>query len=282
MSVLLPAVSAITRRLQAAFPDRPLKGLSRLSKWATHHLPRYSGVITLPAGPKYFIDTAYSAETEVLFSGVYQTALNTVLKRWIHPGSYCLDIGANTGLFTVMMAHWCGPRGQVAAFEANPAMLARIKRNVILNNFTNVTLQGDAIDRTGGEATFYIAAHPGKSSLLDQAGDHQHAITVKTTTIDRFVSEQVWDRLDVIKSDIEGNDCNALLGGQETIRRFRPFIALEYWASTPPDIRQACFSFLEELGYTFRALTLRGEQYPVHWQNLSDTDVDILCKPGKQ
>jgi FkbM family methyltransferase len=278
---LLSGLGHITRWIQATSPNRPVKGLSRVTMLATRHLPAYEGVITLPDGPRFFIDTAYSAEAEILIRGMYQTALNAALTTQIQPGSYCMDIGANIGYFTTMMAHRCGPQGRVAAFEANPALVTRIQRNATLNQFDHVLVQQQAIDRTSGTVQFHITRQPGKSSLHNQRNAPvQEVLTVDATTIDQFISAAGWDRLDVIKMDIEGNDCNALLGGQESIRRFRPFIAMEYWHTTPPDIAEACFRFLIEQGYTCQSLALNGQQMPVDVAHLPNRDTDIICYPA--
>ena len=49
---------------------------------------------------------------------------------------------------------------------------------------------------------------------------------VVTTTLDEFVKEQKLDKVDFIKSDIEGYERYMLMGAQETLRRFAPKLAL--------------------------------------------------------
>jgi hypothetical protein len=46
------------------------------------------------------------------------------------------------------------------------------------------------------------------------------------TTLDSFVKEKNLPRVDFIKADIEGAECAMLLGAAETIRKFRPKMAL--------------------------------------------------------
>ena len=49
---------------------------------------------------------------------------------------------------------------------------------------------------------------------------------VKLTTVDKIVSELDLQRVDFIKMDIEGSEQRALKGAQETIRRFKPRMAI--------------------------------------------------------
>ena len=46
------------------------------------------------------------------------------------------------------------------------------------------------------------------------------------TTFDKLVAELKLDRVDFVKMDIEGAERNAVLGAKETLRRFKPRMAL--------------------------------------------------------
>jgi len=50
--------------------------------------------------------------------------------------------------------------------------------------------------------------------------------TLGTVTIDSFVEQQKLLYIDFIKMDIEGAELNALIGAQETIKRFGPKLAV--------------------------------------------------------
>ena len=53
---------------------------------------------------------------------------------------------------------------------------------------------------------------------------------VALTTLDAVVAVLGLDRLDFIKADIEGWELRLLHGGQDTLRRFRPRLMLEFTA----------------------------------------------------
>lgn len=246
-----------------------------LGRW----LPDYVGEITLEDGLRFHIDSHQPTERELLYVGDRHRGLTYLLRRHTRSGAYCLDIGANIGFYALKMAHWAGPEGRVAAFEANPALLTRIGQNRALNHLDNLDIVPQAVTRAGGaSARFYIAANPELSSISPQAHAVQE-IEVKTTSIDDYIAQCRWPRLDVIKMDIEGHDCAALLGGNQTIARWRPFIAFEYSYDTDPKTAEAAFDTLAENGYMLRALTLKtGQLGAFDWRQGAGS-VNVLCFP---
>lgn len=279
---LLLSVAAVTRRLQAWRPRRPLRGVQRLARWMEGRGLHYAGTVRLPGGIRTHIDSDMGAERTLLFFGVYQPALAHALRQHTPPGGHCLDVGANIGYFTLHLARLVGSAGRVAAFEPDPALAGRIRRNVALNGFRQVAVIEKAVDGRSGQATFYVAAQPGKSSLVAaMVAQPLQRLVVETVTLDDFLRERGWPRLDVIKIDVEGNDCRVLLGGREALARFRPFVAFEYHYGTAPEVAGAAAELLGGLGYALWGLRLNGERFPFAWEAGGPLDhVDVLAWPG--
>lgn len=280
-------IAAGTRRLQAHQSRRPLKGLTHFMNWLHRWLPAYQGVIRLANGAQMEVDSHQKTERWLLFAGDYQPALTNVLRHHTRPGAYCMDLGANLGFYTVQLAQWTGPTGRVVAFEANPAMAARVRRNVALNHFDNVTLIERPVHASIEPVSFTIMTDPGKSSIHASGSSPQalETLALEATTIDATLDQSGWQRLDVIKIDIEGNDCNALLGGRQSLAHFRPFIVFEYWYSTPPEVARSAFDLLDSLGYTLRGLLPNGREVPFDWLNPAGQEarrhIDIIAEPSR-
>jgi ubiquinone/menaquinone biosynthesis C-methylase UbiE len=51
-----------------------------------------------------------------------------MLREYVHPGDRCLDVGCGYGYFTIPLAMLVGPSGAVTAVDAQPQMLAGVKR----------------------------------------------------------------------------------------------------------------------------------------------------------
>lgn len=281
-------IAAMTRRLQAAQPQRPVRGLTRFAALLDRVLPRYQGVIRLPEGAYLQVDSREPAQRWLLYSGSYQPAVTHALRQHTPRGGWCLDVGANLGYYTITLAAWAGSEGRVAAFEANPAMAAQVRANVQLNatrdDFAPVDVVAQPVHHCVGPVTFYVSDSPGKSSVV--AG-HVRApveqLTLEAITIDSYLTAQGWPRLDIIKIDIEGNDCNALLSAETSLSRFRPVIVFEYNFKTPQTVAADTFALLSRLGYACQTLERNGRRSTFDWQRSAEqagtSHVDVIALP---
>lgn len=272
------AVGRMTRWIQARSKRRPV-GLTRMSRALGHWLPDYSGEITLEDGLRFYVDSRQPTERELLFVGDRHRGLTYLLQQHTTPGAYCLDLGANIGFYALKLAKWAGPNGHVTAFEANPVLVKRIEQNCALSNLGNVEIVPQAVlVQPANTIRFYISSNPELSSVSHHASVVQE-VEVETTSIDAYIARNNWQRLDVIKSDIEGYDCAALLGGRKAIARWRPFIAFEYSYDTDPETAGAVFDMLAENGYTLRMLVLKtGSLTTFDWQQGTGS-VNVICFP---
>jgi hypothetical protein len=75
------------------------------------------------------------------------------------------------------------------------------------------------------------------ASFLNQDRQARAVERVPLTTIDNLVAELALERVDFIKMDIEGAELNAIRGAAQTIRRFRPRLAIAvYHAVEHPEL----------------------------------------------
>ena len=95
-------------------------------------------------------------------------------------------------------------------------------------------------------ASFFLAGetnNSGSNTLMkheDNLDFHEDASLIETTTLDDFVRENNLERVDFIKSDIEGFERKLLAGAQETLRRFAPKLALcTYHLPDDPEVMEA-------------------------------------------
>jgi FkbM family methyltransferase len=143
----------------------------------------------------------------------------------VTPGMVALDIGANVGAYTVLLAQWVGKSGRVYAFEpAGPAFHGLV-RHVALNVQDDVVRPlAVAVSDHEGNGTLIVAATAGESRLAG-VRDQSSAVTVPVTTIDRFCTREDIQP-SFIKIDVEGEELAVLRGARETIRRAGDRLAL--------------------------------------------------------
>lgn len=143
------------------------------------------------------------------------------------PGDVVIDCGAFLGETALHFGHDVGARGSVFAFEFEPANV-RIFSEALARNPTiaqRIELVPHPLWSESGIKMDFVSNGPG-SRLKSIAGENEGVVTVSTKSIDDLVSERALDRVDFIKMDIEGAELLALQGARNTIRRFRPKLAI--------------------------------------------------------
>lgn len=144
-------------------------------------------------------------------------------RRTVRQGMTVYDIGANTGMHTLLFSVLTGPGGRVYAFEPLPVNLDRIRDTLRLNDVLNVTIVDAAVSDTAGTAEFHQGPNNFQGSLIQQGGG---SITVRTATLDDLIAGG-YPPPDLIKMDIEGAESLALAGYEKSIEAHRPIMAID-------------------------------------------------------
>jgi FkbM family methyltransferase len=93
------------------------------------------------------------------------------------------------------------------------------------------------------------------NSVVFHAPGVHPTLQAQLTTIDQIVNELAQPRVDFIKMDIEGAEVNALHGARETLRRFRPRLAIamehkpDEETAIPNAVRAVKSDYQAECGY---------------------------------
>jgi FkbM family methyltransferase len=158
--------------------------------------------------------------------GSAELVVQQELQRRLQPGDVVYDVGASIGFLTVICARLVGPTGRVIAFEPSPEAGRRLRHNVAINGFENVSV----IEAAAGE-------HPGTAWLA-----HSHAMVwgnvvddpaqrssgdpqITVTTIDDAATDLPSPA--IVKMDIEGAEAAALRGMTKLLREHRPVVLCE-------------------------------------------------------
>lgn len=209
-----------------------------------NHEP-FRAVVTYDRGYIH-IDTGRLHEYEILFHHDYEPAIAELIRRTVHDGDVCIDIGANIGSLTLVMAHAAGASGKVIAVEPNPHIAERLKANIDLNRLGNCLVIQAAVSDRRGSATLHVAPkdafHQGKSSLRPVQG-LQEEIFVETIRGEDLGREIGPGRCVFIKIDVEGHDFVVLRELSDILETHRPHVVFEYdrqsWQSHGAEARQA-------------------------------------------
>ena len=101
--------------------------------------------------------------------GYWESWITTTLARTLRPGWHCLDVGANHGYYTLVMADAVGPEGRVVPVEPTPRLAELLRETLDVNGFPGVVVaQQAASDKDGEKLQLVIPAHRSLNASLSE------------------------------------------------------------------------------------------------------------------
>lgn len=160
----------------------------------------------------------------------YQILLALYLKQ----GDVVIDVGANYGTVSFTFVHGVtsnpsvGPNGTVYAIEASPPIFDLLEKSIMLNNYQKVLKAYNcAITPKDEELYFEINKADSYGSSVSKDGK---GYKVQGYTLDSFLSHIKEDRkIDLLRLDIEGFECQAMFSAKETIARSENIVVSFEW-----------------------------------------------------
>jgi FkbM family methyltransferase len=162
----------------------------------------------------------------LMMYGEYSEHECRLLCSLVSEGDTAVDAGANIGCFTVPLARKVGKTGVVHAFEPQRRVFQMLTGNVAMNDLANVHTHWAAVGAAKGEigiADFdlEIANNFGGFSLREEYE------SPKITRPMMALDDLTFDRLRLIKIDVEGFERDVLDGMERTTRIHHPVIYME-------------------------------------------------------
>ena len=203
---------------------------------------------------------------------VYEPELVKFYQQFIQPGMTILDIGANRGAHTFPMALALKGNGVVHAIEGTGQNFKILNRTLALNpKFSSevrthhlflTAHSGVAPEFVSGSWNIARSINDADRNVLD-GGFALSTAGAKAISLDEWVKSENLSQIDLIKLDVDGNEVEVLKGAQETLKKFRPMVLVEF---SPIHYRDRSETFAEQVellksaGYEFQ--TLNRERIP--------------------
>jgi FkbM family methyltransferase len=138
-----------------------------------------------------------------------------------------VDVGANTGIYSIKAAKHFNQKGVVLAIEPFPDVLATLYHSVKANGFQNVRLRNLCVGEKTEPAILWLnAGQPNSFSLFQRDRQASRLSSLKVALDDLFEWEAL-RRLDYLKIDAEGAEQMILAGAANIITKHRPIIQAE-------------------------------------------------------
>lgn len=219
---------------------RAARGLARRTSTSLAGGWKWRRIATGPLSDYWLdLDTTAAVWTGRMVRGEFEIPTAAVLDARIQRGWNCFDVGAHVGYHTMLMAKLVGSTGSVHAFEPLPHNLDRIKRHIERNDQQNIVrVHALALSDSGGTGTmrgtddlatssggYLLSARPPLSASYVNG---YRNMVVEQRTLDQIVDQPNMPAPDLIKIDVEGAEVSVLRGAAETLRKWKPFLIIEF------------------------------------------------------
>jgi FkbM family methyltransferase len=216
----------------------------------------------------------------------YETQL---ILRQTKTGDVVVDVGANIGYYTILLADKVGKCGKVYAFEPDKTNFEILVKNIKENKLENVVAVNAAVGSKNGKVDLYKSKENfGDHKVYDQNppvdkstsslknGGSLKTKTVKIVKLDDFIKGLV----NLMKIDTQGWEPEVVKGAKNLISKNKPIIFMEY---SPVSYK------LAELNGKEMMKNLRDIYKKIWWidewvyvyKNLDQKRIDKICKTNK-
>jgi FkbM family methyltransferase len=178
-------------------------------------------VVRLPEGSLLYCPPWSRMAGNYVTLGFDEFAETVFVLDYLKPGELFVDVGANIGFYSIIVA---GSTGRVLAFEPIERARSTIRRSAALNRRSDaVEVCPRALSDWFGKS--YFTANKENMNSLTQIAEG--AIEVEVSTLDR----ELQSAPALIKIDAEGFDLSVLRGGAERVLPvYKPAIVVEIQA----------------------------------------------------
>jgi FkbM family methyltransferase len=227
-----------------------------ISKWQE---PQF--FVTLKDGTVFFIDVRSQTHLAPFWCGTYDSEILHKFSRLLQPENIVLDIGANIGYYSVILAKQLAKiDGKLLAFEPVTAnynvLVQNIKANDLEKTVTTYKIGLGATEETL-EIVMTEDGETGNAVILNDVLKNERRFSnierIPIQKMDVFAEQNNITRCDFIKIDIEGAEIFFSRGAKQFLSKTQPIIYAEFnlyfIQKFGLDIQEA-YTFFETLNYS--------------------------------
>jgi FkbM family methyltransferase len=248
------------------------------------------GIVRTRDGRRLYADLASGMCDGLYFHGEYEAAISRLVRGLVRPGDVCIDVGANFGWYTTLLADLVGSGGSVHAFEPVPDVFAWLQDNLRLAGeprHVHLVRAADG-ERASPTVTLYVFADLPIGHTSMHAAGHPVAATASAPmcTLDDHVIAHNLGPVAFVKVDVEGAELGVLRGARRLLAQAVPPIwIVEMARNTTAAFGYRPQDLIEHLrssaDYAFFAIDERTtEIVPIDAFTDEDIGANTLCVPA--
>lgn len=224
----------------------------------------------------------------IIATGSWQRDEADLLAALLPAGGTAVDVGANVGFMTGVLAHRAGPDGTVHAFEPDSRNFGLLERTVAENGWAQAHVyHAGCADVPARMTLFRDSRNRGNHSLTRDRLHDGEVEEVDVVRLDEALAEL--ERLDVMKVDVQGWELQ-VLRGSSGLAHLRPVLLTELYprglrlAGTDPEQMWAELSKWGRILHWDAAHGCRPISLDEAWGAEDDTfrNVDLVVCPEEK
>lgn len=246
----------------------PVGRIEHFCRWSYSEALRRLGRmphIVRAQGARFRVDTADYIDRCIAYDGMWEAPQLEELAELARARriDYFLDVGANTGFYSIMFATK-NLAERIIAFEPDPGNFARLTENVGLNRLAKrIEAVPLALGDQNSEVTLFEGAkwNRGESTIAEpDQTPKEKTFRVRQTRFDEAYA--IAGQSIIIKMDVEGYEFHALAGMERTLKENACYAQIELYSERLKELK----AYFEGLGYRF----LHTEYIDHFFTNMAD------------
>lgn len=157
--------------------------------------------------------------SDLLRDGIREPFLTESIQEEIREGDVIVDIGANIGYYALQEARLVGDNGKVYAIEPVPENVELLKKNIELNNYSNIEVFQLAVGGVNKTDYVYISNCRNTASMIKTRASIDK-VPIEVTTLDKFLKNKPQPNL--IRMDVEGYEVEIVKGMRRLLESNNP------------------------------------------------------------
>lgn len=205
-----------------------------------------------------YVDQFNSVTNIILDLGAYEEKELDLVRLNVPDDGVFFDIGANVGLFSLVIAR-AKRNAIIHAFEPVPDTILTFQKNIDRNNIPHNRIRINPMAVGAKKGSTYITTDFHSSNYETSEETEQNHLKIDCITLDEYVSINDFPRIDFIKIDVEGKEYSVLKGAEFLLTKYKPNILVEI----AENLGKFYDREIEDSHQSIRFLTEKGYQYYV-------------------
>jgi FkbM family methyltransferase len=177
----------------------------------------------------------------------YDLPTQLFIRTSVQPGDSFIDVGANTGMISLVAAYHTGKTGCVHAFEPNPLAFQQLQAAVTDNDLQQVSLHQCGLSNERAELTLTVPTDVTGLGTFAQLPEQDRSLISNQYQVPVYRGDEMLPEnlpgTTFMKIDVEGFEVNVIKGFSQTLQKLRPPVVTEI----APGCMERAGSSVEEL-----------------------------------